>query len=166
MTTTIPARLADHLRAFRANYGRAGYRLSAPDVRDGTLYLTLTQGDGTADRRRGQAFTARELEDKLRSAVTAIDGWSDYGLDLVIRAEPADKWDVCLQDGGLVVRRLIPPYQRAVVQAGPGPFSFELDQGVYHLQPIGGTQEKHMKSLPRIARNRIIREKLFDALPQ
>ena len=150
------------VRGLAAAYGRNGVRLEATGLSEGRPSLHLTQDPN----RPGRLQTRAELEEGLRRTLAESEAWQACG-EVKIIVDTRAKWSLDNVDGELQVRHLQPPYQVAAVRAGDGPFSFDLkERGVFHLQPLAETQEKHMRSLPRIAKHRILDQKLFDALPK
>ena len=142
--------------------GRHGVRLDATGLETGEVRLHLTQDPC----RPVPLQTRAELEDGLRQAIAESTAWRASGVTPEITADPGAKWYVGIVDGELRVRHLLPPYQTAAVRSGGGEYHFDLrERGVYHLHPLGDTQGKHMRSLPRIAKQQIIAQQLFDALP-
>ena len=150
------------VRGLARAYGRHGIRLDATGLDSGEVRLHLTQDPG----RPAPLQTRAELESGLQRAITDSAGWRACGITPEISADPGAKWYVGVIDGELRVRHLLPPYQTAAVRPGGGKYYFDLhERGLYHLQPLGDTLAKHMRSLPRIAKQQIIDQKLFDALP-
>lgn len=145
-----------------AAYGRSGVQLVARGLAEGRPSIHLIQDPG----RPGRLESRAELADGLRRALAESEGWRACGTVQII-VDTRAKWSLDSVDGELKVRHLQPPYQVAAVRAGDGAFAFDLpERGVFHLEPLDGTQEKDMQSLPRIAKQRILDQKLFDALPK
>lgn len=162
MQPTIPPKLAEYIYRLRGVYGRSGIRLSAPEVQDGKLRLTIEQGPEEPARLK----SAMQLEQSLRAAIDTRDDYLESGLELEVRAVPADRWSVYADGQSIRVCRLIPPYQTGRVLFGPGKFGFELTQGSFHLVTDDPLDDKRIRNMVRVAKSRIINQKLFDALPR
>jgi hypothetical protein len=154
--------LQNRLRAMRAAFGRAGIKLSAPTVEGHSLRLTIAQ-----DLQKGRLLSSQELENRLRGPLEALQCFQDSSLDLQIKALPADRWEVGVDQVGIFIRRLVPPFQEGCILPGTGETTLLLGEyGEFHMVTDSDISDSKKRSMAKVLRNRIYDQKLFHALPK